>query len=57
VKPTQFSMKPLADHRAVTHDNRSHQRVRTNPPAPKLSKLQSPLQMSLIRGRKLGIHG
>jgi hypothetical protein len=56
VKSPQLSMKPLADDRAIANHDRTHERIRAYPPPPVLRELQSPLQMSLIRGRKLGIH-
>ena len=50
VQPAQLGMKPLADHLAVADDHRADQGIRADAPAPALSKLQSPPQMSLIRG-------
>ena len=50
MQPTQLSMKPLPDRRPVTGDHSSNQRVRTDPPAPTLSKLQSPQQVLVIPG-------
>ena len=52
----QFSVIPLADHVAVTDDNRANKGIWTNPPAPELRKLQSPFQLLTIRGCKRGIH-
>jgi hypothetical protein len=50
MKPTQLSMKPLADHGAITNDHSSHKRIRANPPSPKLRQLQCALKVSPIRG-------
>src|SRR5215218_5876003 len=50
MQSTQLSMKPLADHHPATHNNSSNQGVGTHSTAPVLRKLQSPLQMRLIRG-------
>lgn len=52
----QLSMKPLADDLAVTHDDRSNKRIRTDFLPPALRKLKSSSQMRLIRACELGIH-
>jgi hypothetical protein len=57
VQPPQLSMKPLANHRSVPHNNSSNQRVRAHSTPPVLRKLQSPQQMTAIRVSEQGIHG
>ncbi len=52
----QLSMKPLADHLAVTYDNRSNERIGTDFPAPTLGKLESSSQMHSVLGCKRGSH-
>jgi hypothetical protein len=52
----ELSMKPLANYLAVTHKDSSNKRIRAHAPATALRQLKGPLQMSPIRGGKLGIH-
>jgi hypothetical protein len=56
MQPAQFSMKSLANNLAVTHNDRSNQRIWTHPPAPALRKLKSPLQVLAIRSCQRGSH-
>ncbi len=56
MQPTQFSMKPLANHVPVTSNNSSDKRIRTDPAPPALSKLKRPQEMPSIRACELGIH-
>jgi hypothetical protein len=57
MQPPQLGMKPLADHRPITNNHSSHQRIRANTPTPALSKLQSSPQMTSIRVSEQGFHG
>jgi hypothetical protein len=57
VQPPQLGMKPFADYIPTTRNDSSHQRIRANPPAPALSKLQSSPQMTSIRVSEQGFHG
>jgi hypothetical protein len=56
MKAAQFRMEPLANHVAITHDDSTNERIRTNPPTPMLRQLKSSPQMTLIRSSKLRIH-
>jgi len=49
-------VKPLTDHLAITHNHRTDQRIRADPPATALGKLQRPPEVSTIHGCELGIH-
>jgi len=48
VQTAKLGVKSLADHRSVTHKNRSNQRVRADTAPPALRKLQSPLQVGSV---------
>jgi len=52
----KLRVKPLADHVPITDHNRSNKRVRTNSPAPALSKLKSSSQVRPVSACELGIH-
>lgn len=56
VQTPKLSVKPLADHLAVTHNNSSDKRIGTDPPTPTLRKLQRPREMAPIRACELGVH-
>jgi hypothetical protein len=56
VQSAQFGMKPLADNLAISHHDRTHERIRTDSTAPALSKLKRSSQMTLIRGCDLAAH-
>jgi len=53
---TQLGMEPLANHLAITHDDRTHERIRTDFPPPTLSKLQRSFEVLAIRSCKRHIH-
>jgi hypothetical protein len=48
----KFSVKPLTDHLAVTHDDRTNERIRADSTPPSLRKLKSSSQVLAIRGCK-----
>jgi len=52
----QFSMKPLANHFPVTHNDRSNQGIRANSPTSELRKLKSPSQVFAVRSFQRGVH-
>ena len=56
MQPAQFSVKPLTNHLAVTHDHSSDKRIRTDPPTPALRELQRPPKMLSIRACQLRFH-
>jgi hypothetical protein len=56
VKLAQFSVPPLADHLAVTHDNRSDERIRADSAPSALRKLKRSQEMPSIRGCELRVH-
>jgi len=56
MQATEFRMEPLANDLALANHNRTHQRIRADPPAPAFRERESTLQMSLIRGGDPGIH-
>jgi hypothetical protein len=56
MQPTQFGMKPLANHIPTPNNNSSDKRIRTHPPPPILSQLQRSQEMPSIRACELGIH-
>jgi hypothetical protein len=53
---SQFRMEPLANDLAISHNDRTHQRIRTDPPPPALSKLKRPPQVLTIRSCKRRSH-
>ena len=56
MQPTQFSMKPLANHLALTNNNSSDKRIRAHPPPPALSKLKRLAHMCSFRACELRVH-
>jgi hypothetical protein len=56
MKVSQLRVKPLANDLAITHHNRPDKRIRTDPPATTLRKLQSPLQVFAIRSFQRCVH-
>ncbi len=56
VQVAQLGVKALADRPAVAHDDRTNERIRADPAASALGKLQRPAHVSLIRACELGIH-
>ncbi len=56
MKLPQLSVKSLANHRPVPHNNSSDERIGTDPPTPALCKLASPPQMGFIRACQLRFH-
>jgi hypothetical protein len=49
---TQLSMKPLADHLAIAHDDCPNKRIRANSTTPALRKLKRSLEVLPIRSCK-----
>jgi hypothetical protein len=56
VQIAELGVKPLTDNLAITHNDSSNKRIRTDPPPPALRKLTSPPQVSFIRACELRIH-
>ena len=52
----KLSVVALADHSAISHNDRSHQRIRADSPPPELRKLQSPPKMSQVRSCQRSSH-
>jgi hypothetical protein len=56
MQPSKFGVEPLANHLAIAHYDRANERIRANPAASGLRKLQSTPEMRSIRGCGWGIH-
>jgi hypothetical protein len=56
MQSAELSVKSLADDLAVTHHDRTHERVRADPSAPALSKLQGAPEVRTVHGCDLGVH-
>ena len=56
VQAAQLGVEPLADRLLSTHDHGADQRIRADPPAPPLGKLQRPPHVGCIRACQLPVH-
>jgi hypothetical protein len=52
----KLSVKPLANHLAITHNDSPHERIRTDPPPPILRQPKCPQQVPTIRSCQRSIH-
>jgi hypothetical protein len=52
----ELSMKSLPDDRAIAHDHRADERIRTDPTTPALRHLKSSSEVRSIRACELGSH-
>jgi hypothetical protein len=56
MQPAELSMKSLANDLAITHNDRTHERIRTDSTTPALRKLKRPPQVLTIRSCKRRSH-
>jgi hypothetical protein len=56
VQATQLSVKPLANHLAITHNNSSDKGIGTDSSPSTLRKLKGPQEMPSIHGCELRSH-